>query len=272
MRKIYLVLLSFLIVGNALASAPNRPNLYISGAVIDPVAVTANETTLYSYLQTGVDTYAPGSISNGAISPTAAIPYSKLNLQMSIVDADIAPGANIDGSKLGGLGNISSSAGLIPFINVSPFPYIKVSEVESTGTNAGNNIINAWTNRVLNNKDNDTSSIASLSGNQISLPAGTYLCNISSPFYNIGGGIQLRLQNITASTTLILGQSSSMPNTSVGQEVVPSLLRGLFTLSSTSTVAVQYFTTSNIETNGLGLASNSGSNEVYSIAEFTKIQ
>lgn len=43
---------------------------------------------------------APLSITNALVSTTAGIAYAKLNLAASIVDADIAGGANINGSKL----------------------------------------------------------------------------------------------------------------------------------------------------------------------------
>lgn len=81
MKKLLLFsILCVFFINNAYASAPTRPNLYVAGTTIDPVAVTLNETTLYSYLQSGVDTFAAGSISNVSISNTAGILSSKLNL------------------------------------------------------------------------------------------------------------------------------------------------------------------------------------------------
>lgn len=78
---------------NAYAAAPSRPFNYVSNNTIDPVQNNTNENTLYTYLQTGVDTYADGSIVGDDISASAAIPYSKLALTGSIGPSDISSGS-----------------------------------------------------------------------------------------------------------------------------------------------------------------------------------
>lgn len=88
MNKLLLFLCIFLVSVEAFASAPTRPNSYVSGTVIDPVAVTQNETTIYTYLQAGVDTYSPLSITNASISNTAGITYAKLNLGGGLLPSD----------------------------------------------------------------------------------------------------------------------------------------------------------------------------------------
>lgn len=85
-----LILLFLLFSTNAYAAAPTRQFNYTPNTTIDPTQNNANENSIYSYLQAGVDTYAAGSISNAAISGTAAIPYSKLNLTGGIVRADLS--------------------------------------------------------------------------------------------------------------------------------------------------------------------------------------
>jgi len=45
-----------------LGAAPSRSNTYVAGTVISPTNVTANEDTIYTYLQAGVDTYAPSPL------------------------------------------------------------------------------------------------------------------------------------------------------------------------------------------------------------------
>src|SRR3990167_9931074 len=52
----------------AYAAAPSRDNTYVAGTVISPTAVMANENTIYTYLQNGVDTYAANSITTAAIA------------------------------------------------------------------------------------------------------------------------------------------------------------------------------------------------------------
>lgn len=112
MRKLSLILLALL----SIAAAPNRQFNYTSHTTIDPVQNNTNENLLFSYLQAGVDTYSSGSITNDAVSASAAIAYSKLNLLNSVTNADINSSAAIVGSKLdltspGAIGSTSANTG-----------------------------------------------------------------------------------------------------------------------------------------------------------------
>lgn len=108
MRKFNLIFLLILFPAIANAAAPTRSYNYVAHTTIDPAQNNTNENALYSYLQAGVDTYASGTITNDAISGSAAIGYSKLNLIGSIVNADISASAGIVGSKL----NLTSSGAI----------------------------------------------------------------------------------------------------------------------------------------------------------------
>lgn len=116
MKKI-LILILLLISNNVYAAAPTRSFTYISNTTIDPAQVNTNENSLYSYLQTGVDTYANGSITGAAISASASIPYASLSLSNSIVNSDISSSAAIDGSKLGLLSTVAVISGKLPSAN-----------------------------------------------------------------------------------------------------------------------------------------------------------
>ena len=150
----------------------------------------------------------------------------------------------------------------------TPYPYVKVSEVQNSGTNGGTATSGSWTTRVLNTKDNDTSSIASLGSNQITLPAGTYLVRIKSNFHATDA-TKLRLQNITASTTLLISLNSYPSQADLGD--ISAEIDGLITLTNSSALAVQYYVETSCNTTGLGAPSNFGVNEVYTVAEFEKI-
>lgn len=114
MKKIILIL--FLIIPiYAHASAPTRTFTYVSNTTIDPNQNNTNENSLYSYLQTGVDTYAVGSITGAAISSSASIPYASLSLAGSIVRADL-------------------SSALTPFILPSGAVFFMASGACPTGT------------------------------------------------------------------------------------------------------------------------------------------
>ncbi len=93
MKKILLLLgLLFLNVIPAFAITCNVPSssyTYVSGQTILPNQVQTNENNLYAYAQSGVCNYLAGSITSAAISSTAGILYSQLNLSGGILPTDI---------------------------------------------------------------------------------------------------------------------------------------------------------------------------------------
>jgi len=118
MCKLKLIFLALFVSYSATvyAAPPNRTYNYVAHTTIDPNQNNTNENNLYSYLQAGVDTYAAGSIDNTAISNSAGIAYSKLNLIGSITNNDINSSAGIVASKLdltspGPIGSTASNTG-----------------------------------------------------------------------------------------------------------------------------------------------------------------
>ena len=76
--KKYLILLScFFLLG----AAPSRQHVYTTGDIISSSDVTENEDAIFSYLQTGVDTYEDDSILDADINSSANIQSDKLNLE-----------------------------------------------------------------------------------------------------------------------------------------------------------------------------------------------
>lgn len=147
-------------------------------------------------------------------------------------------------------------------------PYVKVSEVQSQNVSGGSATSGSWQTRVINTKDFDTANIANINSNQITLPPGIYRVSISVPFFNNIARFQTRLQNITANTTLLIGQGSDLESGNDTGSLSPIV--GIITLTVSSALAVQYQVTRSVNTNDLGIACNFGA-EVYTVAEFTKI-
>jgi hypothetical protein len=147
-------------------------------------------------------------------------------------------------------------------------PYVKVSDVKANTVGGGTAVASTWTARDINTEDNDANSIASLSSNRVTLPAGTYEVIATAPFYTTYF-TKMRLQNITAGTTLIIGTGVYLHNTYLGSSVLP--LVGRFTLASTSALELQYFTSNGAATVGLGVPISSGMSEVYAVMEFRKV-
>jgi hypothetical protein len=184
MKKILLCLSIFIMIcGISYGSAPSRPNTYTSGTIIDPVAVTANENTLYTYLQAGVDTYKSGTITTSAISPTAGILYSQLTLTGSILNADLA--GSIAASKL--IGTDIATVGTI-----------------TTGT---------W---------NGTSITASHVGPLLGLWTGPFNCSTIVQATTDGYVVGYNSSGIAQLTYSVLTDSSNPPTTIRGQSTIPS--------------------------------------------------
>lgn len=225
------------------------PNIYTNGEVIDAGQLNANFSAVTAVVNGGID--------NTNLSNSITIADSKLS--------QITSAAKVSGTALTGLASIPSGAGVVPAANLIysniQYPYVKVSETQASGTGPGSAVSMAWTNRVLNTIDTDTASISSLGSNQVTLPAGSYLVRVSSPQVNCN--MQLRIQNITAGSTLLTGQGISNSASSF------VFLVGEITLSTSSAIAVQYF----CNTAGTGVLGTalSFTTEVYTVAEFTKI-
>ena len=146
-------------------------------------------------------------------------------------------------------------------------PYVKISETQTSGTQGGTATSGSWLTRVLNTTNSDTQGISSLLSNQVTLPIGTYLVVAYAPFLGVDAS-QIRLQNITTTTTLITGQNVSINATNQGG---CCFLSGKFVLVSASTLEVQYQVSASISTFGLGQAAGFGTSEVYTIVEFQKV-
>ena len=99
---------------------------------------------------------------------------------------------------------------------------------KASATSGGNATSGSFLKRTLNTTVVNNITGCSLSSDVITLTAGSYLITASAPFYKVNG-CQIRLQNTTAGTTLILGGSDY---TDDGDEVIanPSL-NGLITLT-----------------------------------------
>ena len=74
--RLLLILLCICVIG----AAPSRSKTYTAGDTILSDDVTANEDSIFTYLQNGVDTIKDGTIVNADINNAANIQSSKINL------------------------------------------------------------------------------------------------------------------------------------------------------------------------------------------------
>ena len=143
-----------------------------------------------------------------------------------------------------------------------------VVDEKPNGTHGGTFTGGAWRTRDLNTIRYNTISGASLSSNQIELPAGTYIVSASAPHKQVEKN-KIKIRNITASSDLVIGQNSKMSESD--KDTSPAILCGKFTLSSTSKIELQHRCNTSKTDTGFGFACGFGVVEVYSQVYIEKI-
>lgn len=147
--------------------------------------------------------------------------------------------------------------------------YILIRDEKASGTAGGGFTSGAWQTRTLNTESVDTGNHATLAGNQITLAAGTYRFRASAPAFRVGPH-KIRLQNITAGSTIAVGTSENSTAAVGENDATRSEVSGQFTLSVDSVIEVQHRGTTTRATDGFGVASSFAVVEVFTVAEFWK--
>ena len=147
--------------------------------------------------------------------------------------------------------------------------YVKVSDVKAYNVDGGTFTQAAWRTRDINTEDSDASSICSISSNQITLEAGTYVFKALAPAAAVDRHV-LRLYNISDTAVVLLGNSTRAliaTNTMNFAHV-----SGKFTIAAQKTFEIQHYCTTTVATAGLGFKSNvSGIDSIYTAAEFWRV-
>jgi len=156
---------------------------------------------------------------------------------------------------------------------VSGTPYdaklFHVRDEKPASTNGGASSSNADNNRDLNAVKTNEISGASLSSNQVTLPAGTYYVHAFAPAYNVSGH-RLVLYNISDGVNVITGTNAYADTGNNVQNL--SFVIGRFTLSGSKVLKFITWTDGAKATNGLGAQEpNDGRIEVYTDAQFWKV-
>lgn len=136
-----------------------------------------------------------------------------------------------------------------------------IVDQKPSGTDAGDCTPSTWSNRNLNTVAFDTGIGASVAGNLITLPAGSYLLTADAPV-EAAGYYQIRLQDVTANSTVALGSSTNSSNNY--DYTAHSHLVASFTLNAPASLAIQHWCQT-IYHGGysVGHAVSNGSPEIY---------
>ena len=143
------------------------------------------------------------------------------------------------------------------------------NETQAGTTNGGTVVAATFTKRTLNTTIVNEITGCSIASSVITLPAGTYLVNASSPYYRIDAAI-IRLRNTTDSTNAIVGTSEYVLTSVFAQ--VKCFLQGQFTITASKNFEVQYWAETNSgSTGGLGVSNNAGIGQVYTSIQIQKV-
>lgn len=141
-----------------------------------------------------------------------------------------------------------------------PPPMLVAVDEKASGTNAGTSTASTWVQRDLNTERVNTIAGASVSGNQFTLPAGTYDIEFNAPGYYCNHH-KLRVYNVTDGAAVILGQNAYNAASSLSTQAYG---RGSVTITANKTFRVDHWTGRTQGANGLGVAQSIPStNEVY---------
>lgn len=143
-----------------------------------------------------------------------------------------------------------------------------VQDQKALGTPGGTFSSGADRTRTLNTVLTNGISGASLSSNQITLPAGTYRVKASAPSYNTARN-RAWLYNVTDAVTTVLGTSEYSGTTSAA--LVRSLVVGEFAIVGEKAFELRHRCASSTTTNGFGVESSLVGAEIYAEVWIEKI-
>ncbi|HEU4708295.1 MAG TPA: hypothetical protein VFS17_03190 [Methylophilaceae bacterium] len=143
--------------------------------------------------------------------------------------------------------------------------YMLVRDEKAQNTSGGANTGGTTATRTLNTVVANTIPGASLSSNQITLPAGTYRVRASAPAYNVDRH-RVMLYDVSLGNAFALGTTESSSSTVTNR----SFVTYRFTLAATKVLELRHFTTTSNATNGFGIQVNSSGVEVYGEVEIIK--
>ena len=170
---------------------------------------------------------------------------------------------------IGSTGNVLTVAGGVPTWAAPAGGSLSTAvfaDEKSSGTSGGTATSGAFRTRDLQTTRGNSISGCSLSSNQITLPAGTFYIFAAAPVNNGVNNHQTRFENITDSSTAILGHNSKC----VDYVSTHSVIQGVITIAASKTFELQHRVATTYAGDGFGGPTGWGT-ETYSQITIMKV-
>jgi len=143
---------------------------------------------------------------------------------------------------------------------------LHVQDQKGAGTAGGTFTTGAWRTRVLNTVVVNNITGASLSANQITLPAGRYFISAKCPGFAVNTHCSRVQSTAPTATTLATG---SVAYASGNSTTTDTFLDAILDLATDSTIELQHVCSGTKETDGFGVGGNLG--QAYNVFASIKI-
>jgi len=188
------------------------------------------------------------------------------DLNEDITDLDTQVKTNAD--------NVTTNTNNITELQTAAQGIAIIEDQKSLNTDGGTFTSGAWQTRTLNTEVVDSSNIVTLSSNQFTLGAGTYLVEAVAPAVDCDEH-QTRLQNITDGSTVAMGTSEycQLDGSGPQQNASSSRIVSSFTIAASKAFEIQHRCTTTRATVGWGKAGNftGATHEKYTIVKIQKL-
>ena len=205
------------------------------------------------------------TVDASGISVTAGVvTATSINANASGLTGELPAGIDIPAAQIVGV----CTAGLTRTGGFGKFAsYAIICDQKSNTTNGGTFTSGDWRTRDLNTELYDPDGIVSISSNQFTLAAGSYLIEWSCPAMRCGRH-QSRLYDITGSASIQHGKSTTSDTGADGDQN-DSDGAARITISASNTYEIQHECSTTEADLGLGNASDFGT-EIYTLVKIHK--
>ncbi len=151
----------------------------------------------------------------------------------------------------------------------NPISVAVIVDEKSAGTGGGDFNNGAWRDRDLNTEISDPDSIVSISSNEFTLAAGTYVIEWACPAYKVNLH-KTRLYDVTGTSVLAVGMSCYADSANN----VMNVSKGFFvhTITSSNNYKIQHRAGVTQASNGFGNAGGYSTVEIYTIVQISKLK